>query len=53
MKGAAMRSLSAHMLPVFVLIVSLVFGSVIAYHIVDTYDRIETAHAHFLLNHLQ
>lgn len=48
-----MRKISAYALPVFVLIVSLVVGSVFAYHIVETYDRIETAHARFLLNHLQ
>jgi hypothetical protein len=48
-----MRKLSAYALPVFVLIVTLVFGSLFAYQIVQTYDRIETAHARFLLNHLQ
>ena len=42
-----MRKLSAYALPVFVLFVTLVFGSLFAYH------RIETAHARFLLNHLQ
>jgi hypothetical protein len=48
-----MRKLSAYALPVFVLFVTLVFGSLCAYQIVQTYDRIETAHARFLLNLLQ
>jgi hypothetical protein len=48
-----MKYISAHVLPVFVLIITLVFGSLFAYQIVQTYDRIETAHARFLLNHLQ
>jgi hypothetical protein len=38
---------------VFVVIVTLVVGSIVAYRIVDTYHRIETNQAPFMLNYLQ
>jgi hypothetical protein len=48
-----MRRLSAYTLSVFVLIVTLVVGCVFAYRTIQTYGRIETEQARFILNYLQ